>query len=183
MYASTHSDAAQTAVKYGITQQEAASATDKAQSSVQQNAVDVADTAVHAEVPAGLSVQIAKPQDAGADNSAETGAAPVAEKLTGLSNAGTKASLFIAFTSALCVCCVAMFQMQSVLISMHDTLSAFSSIHCKQKHAMLKLFDLMRHVHSKKASSYEVGHGIKSTVLCANRYTCLCCSTSRYRAA
>lgn len=101
MYASTHSDAAQTAVKYGIKQQGSASATDKAHSSVQQNAVDTADTAVHAEVPAGLSVQIAKPQDAGTDNSnsAETGAAPVAEKLTGLSRAGTQGTLSAAITS------------------------------------------------------------------------------------
>ena len=92
MYASTHSDAAQTAAKYGINQQEAASATDKADRSVQQNAVDIADTAVHAEVSAGPSVAIAKPQHAGADNSAETGAAPIAEKLTGLSIASLRLS-------------------------------------------------------------------------------------------
>lgn len=88
MYSSTHADAAQTAAKYGIEQQLGSStppATDKAQTTVQQAAVEVADIAVHGEVPAGPSVALSESKPGSNADSAETGAAPVAQKLTGLS--------------------------------------------------------------------------------------------------
>lgn len=86
MYASTHADAAQAAAKYGLQQQHTSAepaTTNAPSSAVQSAAVDIADTAVHAEVPAGPSVALSNPNKPGADNSAETGAAPVASKLTG----------------------------------------------------------------------------------------------------
>lgn len=86
MYASTHADAAQAAAKYGLQQQHTSAdpaATNAPSSAVQSAAVDIADAAVHAEVPAGPSVALSNSNTPSADNSAETGATPIASKLTG----------------------------------------------------------------------------------------------------
>lgn len=73
------------AAKYGIKQGSSAgpSTNTEAENAVQQAAVEVADAAVHAEVPAGPNVALAQSAQDMIDNSADTGAAPVANGLSG----------------------------------------------------------------------------------------------------
>lgn len=102
MYSSSHTGAAQTAVEDGSKQQQtlqtpAATAT---QNIVQEQAVQVADTAVHAEVPAGPSVELSNATHTGPDNSLETGTSSVAPTLKGLYLNVTNAHI-VAATSVL----------------------------------------------------------------------------------